>query len=423
MVSAAAPPVASSVSRNFWTFWSASAISSIGSAVTSVALPLTAISVLGATAFEVSVVTAASYVAWLVIGLPAGVISQRLPLRGVQVAMDLSRFLAIASIPIAWYLDRLTVAHLAVAALVVSFSSVLFDVSNSTFLPSIVPREQLASRNSLTSATHATTELAGPSLGGVLVQTVGAVPALMADAVSYLVSAVLLRSLPARQVDRPDAWPRVGAMIGEGWRFVVDHPVMRPSMICATAVNFVCGGLLALVPLYLVRGLEVSPLLVGLLLATEGVGSLLGAAVTPWLVREVGSGRAVRCASVVSAVAVLLLPLADGIVGIALFAVGNAGFAAGVVVFSICTRTHRQLASPPHLLSRVMATVRFVSWGAIPVGSLTAGLVASSIGARAALAVFCLLSAVPVAVVFSSALGGVATLEDLDPAADSPVAG
>ena len=410
----AAPPSDRSVARRFWTYWSASAISSLGSAVTAVALPLTAISVLGATAFEVSVVTAAGYVAWLVVGLPAGVLSQRLPLRGVQVAMDLTRFLAIASLPLAWYAGLLTVAHLALAALVVSFASVLFEVSNSTFLPSIVPREQLAGRNSLNSATHATTELAGPSLGGVLVQAVGAVPALIADALSYLVSAALLRSLPARQVARPDAWPRVSAMIREGWRFVVEHPVMRPSMVCATTTNFVCGGLLALVPLYLVRGLEVSPLLVGLLLATEGIGSLVGAALTPALVRRVGSGGAVRAGAVLSATAALLLPLATGPLGIALFALGNAGFAAGVVVFSICTRTHRQIASPPDLLSRVMATVRFVSWGAIPVGSLGAGLLASGVGVRAALTVYCGLAALTPAVVFTSRLRRVSSLEEDD---------
>lgn len=407
------PPTAHAA-RHFWTFWSASAVSSMGTAVTAVALPLTAITVLDASAIEVSIITAAGYVAWLLIGLPAGVLCQRLPLRGVQVGMDLTRFVAIASIPLAWFAGTLDVAHLALAALAISLSSVLFDVSNSTFLPSIVPREQLAARNSVNSAMHATTELAGPSLGGVLVQVIGAVPALLVDAVSYLVSAALLRSLPSRQVQRPDAWPRVGAMIAEGWRFVMAHPVMRPSMVCATTVNFVCGGLLALVPLYLVRGLDVSPLLVGLLLATEGVGSLVGAALTPALVRRLGSGRAVRLASLAAAGSALLLPVATGSSGVVLFALGNAGFAAGVVVFSICTRTHRQMASPPELLSRVMATVRFVSWGAIPVGSLAAGLFASALGVRSALGVFCVLSAVTPAVVFGSRLRSVRTLEDFD---------
>lgn len=365
-----------------------------------------------ASPLEVSIITAAGYVAWLVIGLPAGVLSQRLPLRGVQVAMDLTRAAAVLSIPLAWWAGVLTVPHLALAALVVSFSSVLFHVSSSTFLPSIVPREQLAARNSLTSATYATTELAGPSLGGVLVQAVGAVPALVADALSYLVSALLLRTLPARSVDRPDAWPRVGAMVREGWRFVVGHPVMRPSTVCATTVNLVCGGLLALVPLHLVRGLEVSPLLVGLLLATEGVGSLVGASLTPALVRRVGSGRAVRLASATLAGSALLLPLAVGPVGVLLFALGFAGFAASVVVGIL--HPHAPPAGQPALLSRVMATVRFVSWGAVPVGALLGGTVASAAGVRAALVLFCLLAWLTPAVVLTSRLRSVRTLEDLD---------
>jgi len=338
-----------------------------------VALPLTAISVLDASALEVSVVTAAAYVAWLVIGLPAGVISQRLSLRGVQVGVDLLRCFAMASIPLAWYLDSLTAVHLALAALTVSFANVLFDVANSTFLSSVVPRQELAQRNSLTSATHATTELAGPSLGGLLISALGAVPVLLLDALSYLASALLLRSLPERQVERPQAWPRVGTMIREGWHFVIRHPVMRPSMLCATADNFAAGGLLALVPHYLVRELEVSPVLVGLLIATDGAGALIGAALTPAVVRRIGSGGAVRVSAVASAGCALLLPLSTGALGVVLFALGNAGLAAGATLFSICTRTHRQVASPPQLLSRVMATVRFVSWEAIPVGSIAAG--------------------------------------------------
>ena len=143
--------------------------------------------------------TAASYAAWLVLGLPAGVITQRLPLRRLQLATDLLRALAVASVPLAWWLDALTLAHLLVVALVVGCASVLFDVANSTFLPSVVPREQLQSRNSLMSGTFAATQLSGPPVGGGAVALVGAAPALLLDAVSYLVSAVLLRRLPEAQ--------------------------------------------------------------------------------------------------------------------------------------------------------------------------------------------------------------------------------
>ena len=398
-------------SRVFWTYWSAGTISSVGSAVTSVALPLVAITVLHATAFEVGVLAAASYVAWLVIGLPAGVIVGRLPLRGTQVAMDLVRALALGSIPVAWGLGALTLAHLVVAALAISFANVLFDVGNMTLLPAVVPKEELNSRNSMMSATHATTQLGGPSLGGLLVQLLGAVPAVLVDAASYLVSAVLIGRLPRREVPQPAGRAPMRAMIREGWQFVARHPVMGPCTWAATAVNFASGALLALAPLYLVRELHTPAGLVGVLIASEGVGSLLGATLAPRLTRALGSARAILLASVVGAGFALLIPAGYGALGMLLFAVGGAGLAAGVVVFSINTRTYRQTESPPELLARVMSSVRFVSWGAIPVGSLAAGATASWLGVRPALWLTAAATFVPVALL---ALSPVRRLRNLD---------
>ncbi|WP_446214307.1 MFS transporter [Micromonospora sp. IBSANI012] len=372
----------------FWRWWAAGTTSLVGSAVGGVALPLTALTVLDATAFEMGLVAAAGYVAWLVIGLPAGVIVQRLPLRGAQVGADLARALAVASIPLAWWWGWLTVAQLVVVALVVSFANVLFDVANSTFLPAIVGREQLHSRNSLTSATHAATQLSGPALGGLAVQALGAVPTVLVDAASYLVSAALLRSLPARRANAPDRWPPIRQMIGEGWRYVTRHPVMGPTMWTATAVNFVCGAQLAVYPLYLVRELHAPAVLVGVLLAVEGVGSLVGAALTPWITGRWGTARSVLVACLVSVAGAFVVPLGVGWPAYLAFAVGNVVFAGSVVVLSVTTRTYRQTASPPELLSRVMATVRFVSWGAIPVGGLVAGGLAGVVGARGTLFVF-----------------------------------
>src|SRR6266568_2107448 len=231
----------------FFRYWPATAISGAGSAMTAVALPLTAMLVLNASAFEVSLITAASYVAWIVLGLPAGVITQRLPLRTMQVTMDLTRAVAIGSVPLAWWLGHLTVAQLALVALVMSCATVLFDVSNSTFVPAVVDHADLTSRNSLLSGTDAVTQLGGPSLGGVLVQLLSAPTTLLVDAVSYLVSAVLLRTLPAGVLQRPASSPRISTMIREGWRFVIGHPVMRPCAAVAAIINFVSGGLMALV--------------------------------------------------------------------------------------------------------------------------------------------------------------------------------
>ena len=271
-------------SAAFWTYWSASTVSSVGSAVSAVALPLVALFELHASAFEVGLLAAASYVAWLVIGLPAGVVVARLPLRRLQVAMDVVRALALASVPVAWWRDALTLTQLVVVALVTSFASVLFDVASMTFLPTVVPKEQLQSRNSLNSGTHATTQLAGPALGGFAVQLFGAVPTVLVDAVSYLVSAVLVSRLPERERVLAGSTTRVRDLIGEGWRYVTRHPLMGPFMWEATLVNFVCGALMALTPIYLVRVLDAPPGLVGLLQEAKAIARIGLAAVDLLLV-------------------------------------------------------------------------------------------------------------------------------------------
>ncbi|MFG3224532.1 MFS transporter [Kitasatospora sp. NPDC048194] len=388
----------------FWRYWTASTVSRLGDQVTAVALPLIAVVTLHATALQVGLITGAAYVAWLLVGLPAGVLVRRLPLRGTQVAMDLLRGVAVASVPLAAALGVLGLPQLVAVALVVGFASVVFDVGNSTFLPTVVPKEQLTARNSLLSGSVAATDLAGPSLGGVLVQLVGGAASMLLDSVSYLASAALLGSLP--RTGQPAAERTDGAgmreQIREGWRFVIRHPVIKPCVADATAVNFVCGALMTLTPVFLVRTLDAPAAAVGALMATGGLGSLLGAAATPRLVARIGTGRAVWWGAVVATAFALLLPLAGSGWGTLVFALGNAGFSAGVVVTSIVTRTHRQTRTPPELLSRVMATVRFVSWGAIPVGALAAGAAAAAWGPRTALLLFAVSSVASPAVLLAS---------------------
>lgn len=146
----------------FWRWWAAGTTSDLGSAVGGVALPLTALTVLDATPFQMGMIAASGYVAWIVIGLPAGVIVQRLPLRGTQLGADLIRAVAVASIPVAWWFGLLTIAQLVLVALVLSFAHVVFFVANTTFLPEIVSRDQLQSRNSLTSGTTRPPSSRGP---------------------------------------------------------------------------------------------------------------------------------------------------------------------------------------------------------------------------------------------------------------------
>ncbi|HWS35023.1 MAG TPA: MFS transporter [Actinoplanes sp.] len=399
----------------FWRWWIAGTASHLGSAVGGVALPLTALVVLDATAFEMGLITAAGYLAYLLISLPAGVIVQRLPLRRMQVALDLLRCAAITSVPVTWWLGGLTVAQLVLVALVVSFGNVLFDVANQTFLPEIVEPGQLQARNSLNSGTHAVTQLGGPSLGGLAVQVLGAVPTLLVDAVSYLFSAVLLRTLPERRAPRQTGRPPMVTMIKEGWRYVLRHPIIGPAMWDATATNFVCGAMLALFPFYLYHELNATPLQVGLLLATDGLGTLIGAALTT----RVGTARGLIIAATVGVAGAMIIPLGSGYPGFAAFAAGNLIFAGSTVVLSVTTRTYRMLASPPELLSRVIATVKFVSWGAIPVGGLLAGALAGPFGARTTLMIFGVLTVISPIIYLSTPIRRMRDLPLGVPAEDS----
>jgi MFS family permease len=403
----------------FWRWWVAGTTSQLGSAVGGVALPLTALIVLGASASEMGLITAAGYLAYLLISLPAGVIVQRVPLRGMQVALDLIRALALVTVPLAWWFDTLTVAQLVAVGLVVSFANVLFDVANQTFLPEIVPAAQLQARNSLNSGTHAATQLGGPSLGGLVVQLLGAVPTLFVDAVSYLISAMLLRTLPARRVHRPAEQLPMVTMIREGWHFVLRHPIIGPAMWDATATNFVCGAMLALFPYYLVRELHAPPFLVGLLLAADGLGTLIGAALTTPFTDRVGTARGLIIAAFAGVAGALMIPLGSGVTAYLAFAVGNVIFACSAVVLSVTTRTYRMRASPPELLSRVIATVKFVSWGAIPLGSLLAGAMAGPLGARATLLIFGAFTALSPAIYLSTPIRRLRDLP-LDTAAPKP---
>lgn len=387
----------------FWRYWSATTTSQVGSAMTAVALPLAALVLLDASALEVGLLVAAGDLGWLLLTLPAGAMVTHLPLRGLQAGVDLLRAAALLVPAVLWALDLLSMRALFAVALVVGFANVFAFVANTTYIPQVVPRELLNSRNSLMSGTHAVTQLGGPPVAGVAVQLLGAPVALLVDAVSYLVSGALMWTLPRAEKPAVARAPMT-QQIREGWRYVVGHPLMRPMMIDATATNFAAGMLLTLTPLYVVRELGASPTAYGVVLASEGLGALVGASVGPRLGRRFGTGRLLMAAAVLSVPSVLLMPLGEGAVGMLAFAAGNALFAFFTVILSVITRTYRQQESPPEMLARVMATVRFVSWSAIPVGGLLAGLIADGTNARSALWVVTIVVAVSPAVLFVSPL-------------------
>jgi MFS family permease len=223
--------------REFLKLWAAQAISQVGTQVTLLALPLAAILVLDATATEVALLGAVEVLPFLLFTLPAGVWVDRLPRRPILVVTDLARAVALASIPLAYALDALTLPHLYAVAFVVGVLSVFFDVSYLSYLPSLVDRAQLGSANSKLEATRSAAQVVGPGTAGALVGAITAPVAILVDAVSYLLSAFLAWRI--RRADRREAqaasrgklWPE----LREGLAYVLGHRYLRP-------LTFATGG-------------------------------------------------------------------------------------------------------------------------------------------------------------------------------------
>ncbi|MFI1996446.1 MFS transporter [Actinoplanes sp. NPDC020271] len=404
-------------SRDFWKFWAASAVSTTGDGVTSVALPLVAVYLLNASNFEVGLITAANYAAIVLVGLPAGVLVQRFPLRVTQISMDVFRALLVLSIPVAAWLGGLSLYQLLLVAFLVGLANNIFGVANSTVIPYIVPRAELTRRNGLLSGTMATTQLVGPAVAGVLVQAIGAASAIVVDAFSYLTSTLLLGSMSKpdtrdRHVDETGFWQRIAA----GLRFVVRHPAIRPNLFSATALNFANGALMAVTPTYLVRTLHLPVGVVGLVMAVDALGAVIAAALVARLVDRYGETRVLLLAVLGGPAVGLLMPGAAGPAAVLIFAAGMCGLSAGVTISSVITRTHRQKVTPPHLLSRVMASVRFVSWSATPFGALLAGAAAQTWNPRAGLVIAGLAALLAPVAVWSSRIRQTSRMEDLTPA-------
>jgi MFS family permease len=373
--------------RDFLLLWCGETVSQVGTMVSHLALPLLAATVLGATPWEMGLLVAAERGAFLLVGLPAGVLLDRVRRRGVMIAADLVRFALFVSIPLAWALDVLTFAQLLVVALLGSVATVFFDVGYQSILPAVVGRAGLVEGNVKLESTRAAAEAAGPALGGGLVQLVGAAAAVLLDAVSYLVSAAFLlrmrtrETLPARDQARS-----LRAEMAEGIRYVLGHPLLRPIALTTGTGNLFSGVLAAVSVLFLARELDQPPAVIGLVLAAGSAGGLVGALTAGQWIRRLGQGRTVVTALLVGPVA-LVLPLTTAGAGLAWFALGMAAVAYGGVVYNVAQVSFRQSVCPDHLLGRMNASIRFLVWGTIPIGGLLGGALGELIGLRATLLV------------------------------------
>jgi MFS family permease len=364
--------------------WGAQTISQFGSQVTFLALPLAAIVVLDASAFEVAVLSGIEWAPWLLFSLPIGAWVDRVLRKPILVGADVGRALVLSSVPVAYAFDALTIWQLYAVGFATGVFTVFFDVAYQSYLPSLVQRGQLEEGNSKLEISRSGAQLGGPGLAGVLVDLITAPVAILADAVSFLVSAVWIARIKAdERLEAREVEPgRLFAEILDGVRYVARNEYLRPSMIYVATVNFFSMVLSSVLLVYAVRELDLSPATIGLVLAVGNIGFLAGAVFAPRISARLGIGPTLILSGFVGGAACFLAPLAPPSNAIP-FLIGFGAIAGfGAVVYNVTGISFFQAITPDRLLGRMNASRRFVVWGVIPLGSLAGGALASTIGLR-----------------------------------------
>ena len=371
--------------HDFRRLWIGDTVSQLGTQLSLLALPVLAVTTLHAGPTELGLLTAAETLAFLVVGLPAGAWVDRWHRKRVLVAGDAVRALAFGSVPAAWSLGHLTIGQLYLVALVAGVATVFFDVAYQSYLPSLVAADQVVDGNAKLQASQSVAQVAGPAVGGLLLRAVAAPVLIGLDAVSYALSALVVRRIrhgetpPPRGARRP-----LRAEIGEGLRFVVRNPLLLRICACISASNLCSSMVQALFVLYVLRVLHLGAETVGLVYALAAIGGLAGALVTSRVVRVVGEGRTIPVSAVIMGVFAVLTPLAAGLADLVppavVLVVGAVVVWASMVVFNVTQVSFRQRLCPPELLGRMNATVRFLVWGGMPIGGLLGGVLGGTLG-------------------------------------------
>jgi MFS family permease len=375
---------------DFLKLWSAETVSQFGTQVSLLALPLVAIDVLDVSAFKVAALTTVEFLPFLLVSLPAGVWVDRLPRRPILIAGDLARAGLLASIPIAYALDVLTIWQLYGVGFFVGIATVFFDIAYQSYLPALVERQQIIEGNSKLEVSRSAAQLGGPGIAGLLVGWLRAPAAILVDAVSFLGSALFIFSIRKLELSQADRAPRrkMRTELREGLSYVLRHPYLKNIAACTALFNFFGLMGFAVLLVFARRQLHLSPEAIGLALTLSNFGPLLAALSANKIFTRLGVGRTIIASSILGGPMFLLIPFAPpGHAALALLipAMLVGGFVG--VVYNIAQVSLRQAITPERIQGRMNSVMRFIVWGAIPLGSFTGGVLSSVVGLKTTLIV------------------------------------
>jgi len=377
---------------DFLKLWTAETISQFGTQVSLLAIPLVAVTILQATAFEVALLGTIEFLPFILFSLPAGAWVDRLRRRPILIVGDLGRAVMLVSIPVAYALDVLTIWQLYVVGFVAGTLTVFFDVSYQSYLPSLVDRDQLTEGNSKLEITRTIAQTAGPALSGGLIGLLTAPIAILLDSISYVASAFFV-SLIRRKEPTPDrhvdehgqAREGLRKEVAAGLRYVLGNPYLRGIAGATGTSNLFSNIAFATYIVYAVRELGLSAAEIGIVFGIGNLGALFGAFTGNRWSGRFGLGRTIVGSMFLSAPSVLLVALAPKSSPIPFLIASGllGGFSS--VVYNINQVSFRQAITPPTMQGRMNATMRFIVWGTIPIGGIIGGIIATSVSLSAAL--------------------------------------
>lgn len=376
---------------DFLKLWSAETISQLGTQVSLLAVPLVAILVLESSPFEVALLGTIEFLPFILISLPAGVWVDRLPRRPILILGDLGRALALASIPVAYALGVLTIYQLYVVGFIVGVCTVFFDVAYMSYLPALVDRDRLVEGNSKLEISRSGAQIAGPGLAGAIIGVVGAPIAIILDAISFIGSAAFVLGIRKREPPPKPAnegarrGPSMREEVVAGLRYVLGQRYLRSIALCTGISNFFGNVVYAILLVYIVREIGLTPQVIGLVFGLGNIGFLLGAILADRISGRFGVGPTIIGAALVFGPSALLIAVAPKELAIPFLLASGLLAGLGGVVYNVTQVSLRQAITPERMQGRMNATMRFVVWGTIPIGSLLGGTLGTVLGLHEAI--------------------------------------
>ena len=369
--------------RDFLNVWTAETISVFGSQFYLLAMPLAAVIVLDATATEMGLLFAVEMSPFLLFGLLAGVLADRRGRRAIMIVCDFGRAAVLAAIPVAWCLDILTWPVMYGVAFSAGIFTAFFDIAYQAYLPILVKRSQLIDANSKLETSRAASQVAGPSIAGVVVDALGAPLAIAANSLSFIGSALFLLRVKKRELmEKARVNGSVMSEIKEGLDVVFSNKMLRSIAGCTATSNLFGSMTYALLMLFMEDSLQMSPTLIGLVFAVGAAGAVVGAITSHRIVSAIGLGRAVVISAYLSGLLFMFMVLAYP--SNAVFVLMPIQFVNGylMIVYNVNQVSLRQSITPDHLQGKMNATMRFLVWGVFPVGGILGGILGETLGIR-----------------------------------------